>query len=117
MKDFEEGEKKRSSGVRPKKRKYHGNRFNTRPNKQVKLSSSFRKLNGDDILPPTDNDSVEPNFDGYRIFDINVLKKTIEEYLCCKVCNGEVKVHELFHHGLASKFELQCMKCPDKKNF
>lgn len=114
---MEENKRKRASGTRSKKRKFCGNQHTCAGNNDPNVSSSFKKMKSDDILPASENEELKCTFDGYRIFDWNLLKRNIESSLCCRVCQGDVVIKELYHQGLSSKFELKCSKCAFRINF
>lgn len=110
-------EQKRSSGTRAKKRKFCGNRFTCSSNADDSfISSSNKKLKMDELLPPENeiNQPNAPNFDGYRIVDINSFFQFLKLYLCCKQCHGDISLEEVLVYGLSSKFELICKTCGNK---
>lgn len=106
-KNKQEG-KKRSSGKRPKKRKFTGN-IHTRPAKSVcnlNESASGKKIN-----ISANKISSDAEFKGYRIIDVNIMFSNLKEHLSCKVCGGEVIFKEEIVCGLSSKISIECSNC------
>lgn len=60
-----------------------------------------------DVLPPVKEDITRTlNFDGCRLYGINLLIK--QQNLSCKSCGGNISLNEMSLFGLASKFEITC---------
>lgn len=97
----------RGSGTRPKKRKFSTNRY-THVKTDVNISASSKKLKMDVLPPVEENTSRTPNFDGYRLFDVNLLITFMQQNLSCKSCGDNIVVTESSLFGLSSKFEVTC---------
>ncbi|GFQ98859.1 hypothetical protein TNCT_377911 [Trichonephila clavata] len=88
---------KRSSGNRPKKRKFTGNMY-TRDkavhsvHESLNNSASGKKIQLQDV----DSSFIENNdgFDGYRVFDKNIMFTNIQNFASCKKCGGDITLTE-----------------------
>ncbi|GFR00614.1 hypothetical protein TNCT_105201 [Trichonephila clavata] len=88
---------KRPSGKRPKKRKFTGN-MHTRGkavhsvHESLSNSASGKKIQLQDV----DSSFIENNdgFDGYRIFDENIMLTNIQNFVSCKKCGGDITLTE-----------------------
>lgn len=97
---------RRASDKRSKKRKFHGNKFTNKndaaSSSTLNVSASERKLGVVKEHCETDDDD---DFKGYRIFDIKLMFSSLEKYLCCKTCGGNVVLNEETVLRLSSKIE------------
>ena len=106
----------RKSGIRPKKRKFHNNRFtNNNTDNDLNTSASNKKLNSEELPPKSEELERKPSFSGYRLIDIDILFSFMEGNLSCKSCEEDISVTESSFHGLSSRFYVQC-QC-SVKNF
>ena len=105
-------ESKLRSGSRPKKPKFHGNRFTSSKVKQVQ-SASEKKL----VVVKPIEEVVASKFAGYRLVDISFLLNEISEHLSCKKCGGDIVMQEVLIVGLSSKFEINCANCENISAF
>lgn len=114
MNSAEEASKpKRASGKRNKKRKFTGNIY-TRKQKEVDNvnldeSSSRKKLKM--TVDEVCDEESSSKFSGYRIIDINQMFSFIENFLCCKMCGGNVNLSDAIVCGLSSKISINCENC------
>ncbi|GFR24964.1 hypothetical protein TNCT_149991 [Trichonephila clavata] len=107
---------KRSSGKRPNKRKFTGNMY-TRDkdvhsvHESLNNSASGKKIQLQDV----DSSFIENNggFDGYRVFDKNIMFTNIQNFASCKKCGGDITLTEQCVRGLSSVFSIQCKNCND----
>ncbi|GFW55567.1 hypothetical protein TNCV_119511 [Trichonephila clavipes] len=88
---------KRPSGKRPKKRKFIDN-MHTRckavhsVDESLNNSASGKKIRLQDV----DSSFIEHDdgFDGYRVFDKNVIFENIQNFASCKKCGCDIKLTE-----------------------
>ncbi|GFQ96110.1 hypothetical protein TNCT_92601 [Trichonephila clavata] len=83
---------KRPSGKRPKKSKFTGNMYT----RGKAVHSVHESLNNSDSgkkiqLQDVDSSFIENNdgFDGYRVFDKNIMFTNIQNF-ACKKCGGDI---------------------------
>lgn len=109
---------KSRSGKRSKKKRFHGNShvkeieknvFVKRTHVELDESASARKLN---VSVDTSQSSVSVK---NRIIDINILFQTINNYVSCRKCHGDIHIFEQSTVGLCSSFVIKCMNCEEKK--
>ncbi|GFQ85980.1 hypothetical protein TNCT_659931 [Trichonephila clavata] len=88
---------KRPSGKRPKKRKLSGNMHMRGKavhsvHESIKNSASGKKIQLQDV----DSSFIEKNegFDGYRIFDKNIMFANIQKFASFKKCGGDITLTE-----------------------
>ncbi|GFR05633.1 hypothetical protein TNCT_467181 [Trichonephila clavata] len=88
---------KRSSGKRPKKRKFTGNMYTRGKavhsvHESLNNSASGKKIQLQDV----DSSFIENNdgFDGYRVFDKNIMFTNIQNFASCKKCGGDITLTE-----------------------
>ncbi|GFR15395.1 hypothetical protein TNCT_295181 [Trichonephila clavata] len=84
---------KRSSGKRLKKRKFTGNMYTRGKavysvHESLNNSASGKKIQLQDV----DSSFIENNdgFDGYRVFDKNIMFTNIQNFASCKKCGGDI---------------------------
>ncbi|GFQ69077.1 hypothetical protein TNCT_236581 [Trichonephila clavata] len=94
---------KRSSGNRLKKRKFTGNMY-TRGKAVHSVHESLNNSASGKKIQLQDNDSsfIENNdgFDGYRVFDKNIMFTNIKNSASCKKCGGDITLTEQCVRGL-----------------
>ncbi|GFQ68507.1 hypothetical protein TNCT_106851, partial [Trichonephila clavata] len=88
---------KRSSGNRPKKRKFTGNMYTRGKSihsvhESLNNSASGKKIQLQDV----DSSFIENNdgFDGYRVFEKNIMFTNIQNFASCKKCGGDITLTE-----------------------
>lgn len=106
-------EAKRQSGKRPKKRHFTCNKYTytktsvtSSPVQNLNQSASGRKIHLDEREKPTNDD-----FNGYSIFDTNLLFQNLEKYLSCKTCGGNISMKEEVVCGLSTIISAECQNC------
>ena len=72
-------------------------------------STSSSKLKGQEY--------PDSSFNGYRIFDLDLLSKIINDVLCCKLCGNEVILEETRTVGLGGDYMLSCQGCSFTQSF
>jgi hypothetical protein len=113
---------RRHRADRPKKRKFHGNRFTgpveppqtsgKRKAEMMSPNASFLKL-----MPNLKSARVETSgIEGNRIVDVSLLISLFEE-LACPTCGSGLSVEDEVLVGLASKLRIVCEQCDFKKDF
>ncbi|GFR28682.1 hypothetical protein TNCT_521931 [Trichonephila clavata] len=83
---------KTSSGKRPNKRKFTGNMYTKGKTVHSMHESLNNSASGKKIpLQDVDSSFIENNvgFDGYRVFDKNIMFTNIQNFASCKKCGGE----------------------------
>lgn len=73
------------------------------------LSASARKIDLEEY--------PAGEFEGYRIFDLFLLIKSLESAVVCKECKGAIKIQEEKLKGLGAKYTISCEKCRDDTIF
>ena len=64
----------RKFGIRPKKRKFHNNRFmNNNNDCDLNTSTSNKKLNLEVLPPKSEELERKSSFSGYRLIDIDII--------------------------------------------
>ena len=56
-------------------------------------------------------------FQGYRLFDLNILAKILTDVTCCKLCGGDVILEETQIVGLGGDYRVTCQECNFTQNF
>ncbi|GFY22463.1 uncharacterized protein TNCV_2177241 [Trichonephila clavipes] len=125
---MESFKKNRSSGQRPKKKRFQGNKFLKKTisgeSKKKKTnflmkspndSASYRKLLSEKYLLDSCEAAISQHFKGYRLIDISLFLGQLEIYVCCLECHGKIKINEKSSVGLLSSFLLMCSNCKMQK--
>lgn len=106
-------EAKRQSGKRLKKRHFTCYKYTytktsvtSSPVQNLNQSASGRKIHLDEREKPTNDD-----FNGYSIFDTNLLFQNLEKYLSCKTCGGNISMKEEVVCGLLTIISAECQNC------
>jgi hypothetical protein len=101
-------DRKRSVGRARKRAKIFGSSVKPEKSSRSSLTPSDRKLS---------KDYNTSNFAGYRLFDIELLFKTLQMHLCCKECGGSIIMSEVSSKGLGGVYGISCENCIQLKTF
>jgi len=106
MSSYPKGDKSSSDrSAKPRKRRFHGNRFTSEPdNAECNTSSSAKKL----ATASTKNIIVHPGH-CYRIIEFLTVFLAISDIVICRYCKQNITFAESGHRGLGFKIVLSCM--------
>ena len=103
-------DQKRSQSTRKKRKRAWNRGLKQSTDKKIEdQSTSLSKLRG--------HEYPESNFHGYRIFDLDLLSKIINDVTCCKLCGGDVVLQEIQTVGLGGNYTLSCQGCNFTQSF
>ena len=107
MASYPKGEKSTSDrAAKPRKRKFHGNRFShDKGDEELNMSTSTKKLS-----TASSADVIVNPLHCYRIIKFLTVFGAIADILICKSCKQSVKFEESGHRGLGFKIIVSC-KC------
>lgn len=106
MASYPKGTKSTSERAsKPRKRKFHGNRFvKTTDNEELDTSSSAKKLS-----TASSEDIIVNPLHCYRIIEFFTVFQAIAGIVICASCKQKIKFEESGHRGLGFKIILSCM--------
>ncbi|GFR08236.1 hypothetical protein TNCT_479821 [Trichonephila clavata] len=128
FREMENCEKKRSSGQRPKKKWFQGNKFPKKTisgeskkkktnflRKSPNDSASYRKLPSEKYLLDSCEADISQHFKGYRLIDISLFLGQLEKYVCYLEYHGKIKINEKSSVGLSLSFFIDVLKLQNAK--